>query len=150
MTKPADIPFALDGVPGPRLGALIDYWRGLLRGEATMPFADDLDMAEVEAAVSDAFVLGVFERPLRFRLDLAATPNATAVGDLAGRFLDEVDLPPALAYVRSQAEATVESGAPTLYRHRTSAGAQRPYARLLLPTWGEGHIKLLVGGIEWR
>lgn len=38
---------------------------------------------------------------------------------------------------------------PTLYRHEPS-GSERPYARLLLPAWGEGQVRLLLGGIEWR
>jgi len=140
-------PFAITGPLGPRLDRLMDYWRSLLRGEATMPFADDLDMQRVNACCSDSFVLGVFEKPERFRLDLASTPFAPAVeATLQGRFIDEIDLPTPLEFLRSQADATVEGGSPTLYEH--SGG--RSYARLLLPAWGEGQVKLLLGGVEWR
>src|SRR5690242_12371105 len=143
-------PFAVDAPLGPRLEALMEYWRKLLRGEATMPFADDVDMAKVKALCSDVFVLGVFERPERFRLDLAHTPFAPEVeASLVGRFIDEIDLPTPLEFLRAQADATVEGLAPTLHRH-APAGSERPYARLLLPAWGEGQVKLLLGGVEWR
>jgi hypothetical protein len=94
-------------------------------------------------------VLGVFEKPERFRLDLAKTPHAPQVeGELQGRFLDEMELTNPLDYLRAQADATVESGGPTYYRHSPS-GSERRYARLLLPMWGEGQIRLLLGAIEW-
>jgi len=143
-------PFAIDAPLGPRLEALLDYWRDLRRGQASVPFADDLDMLEVEGLCSDVFVLGVFEKPERFRLDLIRTPNAAAIEETLGdRFIDEIDLPTPLEFLRAQADATVESRAPTVYRHAPS-GAGRGYARLLLPAWGEGQIKLLLGAVEWR
>jgi hypothetical protein len=143
-------PFAIEAPLGPRLETLLDYWRGLLRGEAAMPFADDVDMTKVKALCSDVFVLGVFERPERFRLDLAHTPFAPEIeAALVGRFIDEIDLQTPLEFLRAQADATVESLAPTLYRHQPSASEQ-PYARLLLPAWGEGQVKLLLAGVEWR
>jgi hypothetical protein len=142
-------PFAVDTL-GPRLEQLMDYWRNLLRGEASMPFADDIDMAKAQPLCSDTFVLGVFERPERFRLDLAHTPFAPDIAaKLVGRFLDEIDLPTPLEFLRAQADATVEGLSPTLYRHQPS-GSERPYARLLLPAWGEGQVRLLLGGVEWR
>lgn len=144
------MPFAVDGPLGPRLDKLMAYWRSLLRGEAAMPFADDVDMAEVKTLCSDTLVLGVFERPERFRLDLAHTPFAPDVeATLVGRFIDEIDLPTPLEFLRAQADATVESLGPTLYRH-SPAASEPPYARLLLPVWGEGQVKLLLAGVEWR
>lgn len=143
-------PFAVEAPLSPRLDDLLEYWRGLRRGDAAMPFADDLDMVTAKAMCSDVFVLGVFERPERFRLDLAHTPNAETVETgLTGRFIDEIDLPTPLEFLRAQADATVEGMAPTIYSHRPTI-AERPYARLLLPAWGEGQIKLLLGAVEWR
>lgn len=139
-------PFAIETPLGPRLAAVLDYWRGLLRGEATMPFADDLDMTRVSALVDDVFVLGVFERPERFRLDLAHLRGAAAGEGLQGRFIDELELPTPFEFLRAQADAAVESQAPTVHRQ----GGERAYARLLVPLWGEGQVRLLLGAVEWR
>lgn len=143
-------PFAVDAPLGPRLQSLMDYWESLRRGEASMPFADDVDLMKVKALCSDVFVLGVFERPQRFRLDLAHTPFALQVeAKLEGRFIDEVDLPTPMEFLRAQSDATLEGLAPTLYRH-SPTGSERPYARLMLPAWGEGQVRLLLAGLEWR
>jgi hypothetical protein len=144
------IPFAIDGPLPSSLARLLDYWTNLRRGEATIPFADDLDMTKAKELVSDLFVLGVFEKPERFRLELAHAPNAPRLGDLLlGRFVDEVALEGPLEYLRAQADAAVEGLAPTYYEHE-ARGAERDYARVLLPFWGEGQVKLLLGAIEWR
>jgi hypothetical protein len=143
-------PFAISGSLPTSLANLLDYWRGLLRGEATIPFADDLDLTGAKGLVSDLFVLGVFEKPERFRLELAQTPNAPRLGDLLlGKFLDEIALENPLDYLRSQADSAVESLGPTYYEH-TAHDAGRDYGRLLLPFWGEGQVRLLLGAIEWR
>jgi hypothetical protein len=140
-------PFAINAPLGPRLAAVMDYWRGLLRGEATIPFADDIDMTRVRALTDDLFVLGVFEKPERFRLDLAHLPGAPKIeASLQGRFIDEIDLPTPFEFLRAQADAAVESLAPTLHRQ----GGERAYARLLAPAWGEGQVRLLLGAVEWR
>jgi len=142
-------PFAVDAPLSPKLEAVLEYWRGLCRGQAELPFADDLDMARAAALGADLMVLQVFEKPERFRLDLARTPHAPQVErDLQGRFLDEVSRPSPLDYLRAQADAAVESAAPTCYRH-SPAGAERRYARLVLPLWGEGQIRLLLVAIDW-
>jgi len=150
MNKLTAPPFALEGALGPKLDQLLAYWKGLLRGEAEMPFADDVDPTKVAACCADMFLIGVFEKPRRFRLDVARTPNAPVVEQtLVGRFLDEVELGAPLQFLRAQAEATVESRAPTLYRDRP-VGSELAYARLLAPAWGEGSVRLLVGAIAWR
>jgi hypothetical protein len=144
------MPFAIDGPLPTSLAGLFDYWRSLLRGEATMPFADDLDMTKAKGLVSDLFVVGVFEKPERFRLELAHAPNAPRLQDLLlGRFIDEIALESPLDYLRAQADAAVEGLGPTYYEH-AARGDGRDYARLLLPFWGEGQVKLLLGAIEWR
>ncbi len=143
-------PFSLETPLSPSLDRLLEYWRGLLRGEATVPFADDVNLAKVEAKASDVFVLGVFEKPERFRLEVARTPAAPEVeAAVLGRFIDEVALPCPLEFLKAQASATVESMGPTFYEHRPK-GAERGYGRLLLPAWGEGHVSLLLGAVEFR
>ena len=143
-------PFSIVQPLSPSLDRLLGYWRDLLRGEATIPFADDINMAKVEALTDEAFLLGVFEKPQRFRLDLAHTRQAARIeGAFAGRFVDEVELPNPMEFLKAQASATVESMAPSFYEHRPKH-AERGYGRLLLPAWGEGHVSLLLGAVEFR
>ena len=142
-------PFAVEAPLSQKLEAVLAYWRSLRRGQAEVPFADDLDMGKAAALCADLMVVEVFDKPARLRLDLAATPHAPEVErDLQGRFLDEVSLRSPLDYLRSQCEAAVEGAAPTCYRH-TPTGTERRYARLVLPLWGEGQIRLLLVAIEW-
>jgi hypothetical protein len=149
-TMRAATPFDLTGRAPGRLDHILQGWRDLRRGQATMPFADDLDLPKVETDVDDVFVLGVFESPVRFRFDVVRLPHwPSAQADLADRFLDEVASPAPLQLARAQADATVELGEPTLYQRPAGSDA-RAYARLMLPYWGEGHVKLLLGAVDWR
>ena len=142
------LPFAIDEALSSKLDAVLAYWRALRRGEASIPFADDIDIAAIRALCPDVFILSVFEKPERFRLDLAYAPYAPRIeSELQGRFIDEFDLSSPLDYLRAQADAAVVGLAPTYYRH-TPSGAEAAYGRLLLPTWGEGQVKLLLGAIE--
>jgi len=144
------VPFAIEPPLSGRLEAVLEDWKSLLRGQAEIPFADDLDFARAERLCPDAFLLGVFERPRRFRFELASTPHAPEIArELLGRFIDEVELRGPLHYLRAQAEAAVESLAPSFYEHRPT-GAEHGYGRLLLPAWGEGHVSALLGAVEFR
>ncbi len=143
-------PFALEAPLSHRLEAVRRYWKGLMRGAAAMPLADDLDMTRIKARCPDVFVLGVLERPLRFRLDLAYLPSAPEVERrLVGGFVEDAEPRPPLHQLRAQATATVADGAPTLHEQARTA-SQRGYGRLLLPAWAEGQARLLLGAVEWR
>ncbi len=145
----AEAAFAVPAAPSPALAAVMDEWRALRRGEADIPFADDLDLVRMRALCEDILVLEAFETPRRFRLNLARTPNAPRVErELQGRFLDEIDLAPPLDELAAQAAATVQDCRPT-YHRRNGRAATRGYARLLAPFWGEGQIRLLLGAIAW-
>jgi hypothetical protein len=149
MVRHAD-PFAIQTSLSRRLEDMLQYWRDLRRGEATVPFADDLDMTRIDEIAGDDLLLKVFQKPLRFRLDLAHTPRAPRVeSELVNRFIDGVDLPPPLQFLQSQAAATVESAAPTVYEH-CSKTSEPSYGRVLLPAWGEGHVSVLVCAFEFR
>ena len=137
MTQTA--PFAVDGPLAPPLARLLTYWEGLRRGQAEIPFWDDLSEIKIEASGAETFILDVFSRPERFRindLEVAAVDRER----LLGLFLDDVDLPEVFALLRAQASATAELMRPTLHR---VDGLQR----LLLPAWGEGEVRMLVGGL---
>ncbi|MBS0362330.1 MAG: hypothetical protein JSR98_13205 [Proteobacteria bacterium] len=119
------------------------YWEGLLRGSATVPFADDLNLADLPDLADGLFVIGVFGPPERFRFDLVG--RSLAADDVEGRFLDEIDLHRPFEFLRSQCAATVECRAPTAFR---SDGAAIPYLRLVLPLWSEGRISMLLGAVD--
>lgn len=150
MTK-SDGPFSIAGLEGPRLERVLAHWRELRRGNADIPFWDDLDLPAFRALCGDVFLLDVFEKPQRFRLSLVeAGLSAENEAKVLGRFIDEVDLPPPFGYLRSQCSATIESAAPTLYVRAAKTADDKGYARLLLPAWGEGQIHMLMGAIDWR
>jgi hypothetical protein len=97
-------------------------------------------------------LIGVFDNPLRFRLDLMGADLTEWYGETTGnRFLDEIQLHAPFDELILQCRATVEGCVPTYYR-RTAAGkggADHPggYARLLLPLWGNGRIGMLLGAV---
>ena len=133
-------PYAAPARLSPDLARVKSYWKGLLRGAATMPFSDDLRLTDLPGLAERLFVIDVFEKPERFRFAVVGAGLAQA--PLAGRFLDEVALVPPLDYLRSQCSAAVEAAAPTF--HRNALGC----SRLVLPMWGEGHVNLLLGVVE--
>jgi hypothetical protein len=139
-------PYALPTHLSPDLARVRDYWKGLLRGGAAMPFWDDAKLTDLPELSERLFLVDVFEQPERFRLN---TIGGALKGEaLAGTFLDHADLNWPLEYLRSQASATVECAAPTGYR-REASGDARAYTRLLLPMWGEGRIGMLLGAVAF-
>lgn len=110
-----------------------------------MPFWDDLVLGDMGDLQGDAFTLEVFDKPERFRFGLMGKDlEACCVGEVEGLFLGEDRLSEPFGFLLSQASATVESAAPTLYRSE----GEMPYARLLLPMWGEGRVGLLLGVVD--
>lgn len=140
-------PFALIERLPPRLEFLNRHWGALRRGQADMPFADDIDLTKIETIAGDVFILRVSENPTRFRFDILRLPGWPGASDLANRFLDEITPAAPFDLARAQADATVETRAPSFYEHR-SEGQVRSYARLMLPFWGEGQVKLILGAID--
>jgi hypothetical protein len=130
-------PFPLPAALGRDLAAVEALWRGLRRAQNDIPFADDLKPAALADATGRVLLLDAFEKPERFRFSLLGgdllLPQAKA---LSGKFIDDVDLPGLLGFLRAQASATVEARAPTYHR-----------GRLLLPMWGDGRVSLLLGAM---
>jgi hypothetical protein len=137
MDRPAN-PFPLPATLDPDLTAVEAAWRDLRRAQNDMPFADDLRPAALSAQAGRVLLIDAFEKPERFRFSLLGgdllLPQDKA---LSGKFIDEVDLPAPLGFLRAQASATVEARAPTYHR-----------GRLLLPTWGDGRVSLLLGAVR--
>ncbi len=139
MSK-APPPFALPANLPADLSRLREYWDHLRRGENKIPFADDVSRTALPGLAERLMLIGVFEKPQRFRLDsLGAEIRAAYGNDVAGKFVDEIEGKGPLQFLNAQSSATVEACVPT-YHHDG-------FARLLLPMWGDGHVALLLGGV---
>lgn len=137
-------PFALPSSLEPGLARVHDYWLGLRRGQADIPFTDDVKLSALSNAGVDLILVDVFERPLRFRIAVAGHGMSARDGSpVEDMFADEIVPQAPLNYFLSQCSASVEGRAPTYYR----SAEQRFYARLLLPLWGDGHINGLLGAV---
>jgi hypothetical protein len=89
-------------------------------------------------------LLGVFEGPRRFRIDHIGRDIALRLGfDVNGKFVDEVVLRGPLDDLTAQATAVVDRRTPCYYRHGSE------YCRILLPTWGDGRVGMLIGAVAW-
>jgi hypothetical protein len=143
MDKPAN-PFPLTATLERDLSQVRSYWLGLRRAQNDIPFADDLKPAALAAQAGGMLLIDAFEKPERFRFSLLGGDLLLAQEKaLSGKFIDEVDLPAPLCFLRAQASATVEARAPTYYRDTATA-------RLLLPMWGDGRVSLLLGAVQAR
>jgi hypothetical protein len=138
------LPFEMPPNLEPALARAHEYWLGLRRGQADIPFGDDIKLSMLNDATVDLLLVDVFERPLRFRIAIAGIGIERRYGrPIEDAFADEIAPEPPLNYFLSQCSACVESRAPTYYR-----SANQPfYERLLLPLWGDGHINGLLGAV---
>jgi hypothetical protein len=144
MTKKR--PFAAPSDLEPGLARAHEYWRGLRRGQADIPFADDVKLSALQEADIDLMVIDVFERPTRFRITIAGRRIAGQYGQLVeGLFADEMVPQPPLDYLLSQCSATFEGREPTFYRNTSSC-----HSRLMLPLWGDGHINALLVAVSFN
>jgi hypothetical protein len=124
------------------------YWQGLLRGSAQVPFWDDVDLTDLPDLAGRLFLVGAFDKPERFRLDLIGEELTAAAGrQLAGLFADEIGHAPPFTLLGSQSSATVETAEPSWFEGSLADG--RAYRRLLLPMWGDGRISMLLGVVDW-
>ena len=97
------------------------------------------------------------DRPVRFRCGFGVVGEEIKRqygGDLAGKFLNEIEVRHPLQFLISQSSATIESRRPTYYRHALakkggSSHVEREYARLVLPMWGTGRIGMLLVAFAW-
>jgi hypothetical protein len=138
-----DNPFPLPDRLSSNLQRVFSYWESLERGENNMPFWDDVKLSALPDLADRLLLINVFTGPERFRVNTLGAAAGEQAGALRGKFIDEVALGGRLQYLRAQASATVEARAPTFYR---GAG----FSRILLPMWGDGHIGMLLGTVDWR
>lgn len=139
--------FSLPATLEPELARLRAYWKDLIRGENAMPFSDDVNLSQIPELTSRTLLVQAFETPERFRLEHAGEYVASQYGaPLKGKFTDEVRQQGPLQELTQQCSATLVRRAPTYFRSPADE-RQAVFARLLLPTWGEGHIMLLLGAV---
>ncbi len=136
--------FPLPRTVKPELRRALDYWRDLKRGENDMPFADDVSLAAL--GNSQTFLIKVFASPLRFRFEAADDALHLVNGAPLGRFIDEIPAKDVLSYLLTQCCATVEAGEPT-FCHFGASDSGKEFSRIILPTWGDGHIDLLLAAV---
>jgi len=122
-----------------------------------MPFWDDVNVSALPALSAKLAMIEATDKPVRFRFGFGVVGEEIRKrygGDLAGQFLDEMEVRHPLQFLLSQCSATVESGRPTYYRQAATRGrgsaAQAAYARLVLRLWGNGRIGMLLGAFAWR
>jgi hypothetical protein len=147
----SSIPFALPETIERSLARVRSYWESLKRADNDMPFWDDLKPSELSDQADKLLLIDVFAKPERFRFNFLAKELAQGYGEsLVGKFADETELRDPFAYLRAQCSATVEARAPTYYRRDAGgqAGGATGYARIQLPMWGDGQVKLLLCAVD--
>lgn len=134
-------PFSLPDTLGPTLQKVMSYWQGLKRAGNSMPFWDDVKLSELPA--DRLLLIDAFTDPDRFRINTIGKEAGDADA-LRGKFIGETPLPGWLDDLQAQCSATIETRAPTFYRHDDGSS----YTRILLPMWGDGRIGMLLGAVE--
>jgi hypothetical protein len=141
-------PFALPTKIETKLEAVRHYWLELRRGENEMPFWDDVRLSALPEAKESIMLIDAFERPERFRFGTVGSALRDRYGkDVVGRFANEIEPTSPFEYLSSQCSATLESRAPTYYAHEEATSKRQAYGRLLLPLWGEGGVRMLLGAV---
>ena len=117
-----------------------------------MPFWDDVTTTSLPDLAGSLLLLDVFERPERYRFSYVGRDIMDWYGvQISNDFADEVEVRNPFEYLISQCSATVEGCVPSYYRHVATGmpknRTSKSYARVLLPLWGEGHIRMLLGAI---
>jgi hypothetical protein len=151
MTAPAS-PFSLPEKLPLELNRVREYWQSLKRGEASMPFWDDVKLSSLPDLSGRLMLVDVFENPQRFRLNSIGQDLGARYGaNVTGKFVDEIEVRAPFEYLAAQSSATIEGRAATFYARDASKSAplqQDGYARLLLPLWGNGRIEMVLGAVS--
>jgi hypothetical protein len=142
-------PFSLPANLPPELVKVRNYWEHLKRGENAIPFSDDVALSSLPELRLRLFLLDVFADPPRCRFAQVGRMIAERYGaEIEGAFADEIRGRPPLNHVVAQFSATIEDSSPTFYRYGAGeGGADRSYARIMLPLWGNGRIDMILGAV---
>jgi hypothetical protein len=146
-------PFLLPKDLPPALATVHQYWKDLMRRKNPMPFSDDVNLFKLPELSSQLLMIDVFA-PQRFRFNHLGSEIISKFGsNVTGKFADELELHHPLDYTIAQSSVTVEALAPTLYSCdpvEEEQSGQEGYSRLLLPTWGNGKVELLLGAVVFN
>ncbi|MFI5011252.1 MAG: hypothetical protein ACHQAY_02785 [Hyphomicrobiales bacterium] len=147
-------PFRLPGKIEKDLRLVRKHWASLRRAGNEMPFWDDVKLAALPELAGTMLLIDAFEKPERFRFSIIGRALTERYGkDPTSQFTNEVEPRSPFDYITSQCSATAESRAATYYQHDESGdrGSVKPqsYARILLPLWGEGSVRMLFGAVAW-
>jgi len=113
---PASGPAALP----PRVRQLRDYWESKRHGRI-VPARADIDPAEIKSLLPNLLIAEFFTDPLRVRFRLAGTRVCEAFGyNIAGRWLEELQLSADIAFWTAQYQRLIEAAAP-IYGRTTGA-----------------------------
>jgi hypothetical protein len=106
----------------PRLRQLRDYWESKRRGRTAPPRAD-IDPAEIKPLLPHLLIADLFADPLRVRFRLAGTRVCDAFGfNIAGRWLEELDLTADIGFWLAQYERMIATQAPIYGRTTGTRG----------------------------
>ena len=139
-------PFAVPHKLPSDLDRVLAYWEGLKRGAAEMPFWDDVNLGALPDLEGRLMLIDVFQEPERFRFAIVGKDFAGQKAE-GGAFLDSVTSGPPLDYLRAQCSATVEAAGPTAHTGGGKPDDGGRYIRLLLPLWGEGQVRMILGAV---
>ena len=115
---PASGPAAL----APRVRQLRDYWESKRRGRA-MPARADIDPAEIKPLLPNLLIADLFTDPLRVRIRLAGTKVCETFGfNIAGRWLEELDLTADVGFWLAQYQRMIATPAPVYGRTTGTRG----------------------------
>ena len=146
-------PFPLPKDLSPALASIHQYWKNLMRRENPMPFSDDVNLSQFSEISGQLLMIDVFALQ-QFQFNHLGSEIIRKFGsNVTGKFADELKLHEPLDYTVAQSSVTVEALAPTLYSCDPAGeeqGRQEGYSRLLLPTWGNGGVELLLGAIVFN
>jgi PAS domain len=163
--EPASGPVAL----APRVRQLRDCWESKRRGRL-LPARADIDPAEIKPLLSCLIIADLLADPLRVRFRLAGTKVCEAFGfNVAGRWLEELDLSADVRFWLAQYERLIATQAPVygrtvgmqgpleLFRSDwamfpLSSDGQRVDQSLEIEDWAKGNpmARFDDGTISWR
>ena len=113
------MPYSVPSKLEAELARVRAYWEGLKRGDASMPFWDDVNLAALPDLSGRLMLIDVFDKPLRFRFGIVGKElKARYRADVVGKFSDEIEIRHPFQYLNSQGLATIESRAPTYFASR--------------------------------
>ena len=109
------------------LALVLAFWEGLRRREAEIPFWDDIDISALPDVSGRLMLIEASDQPVRFRCGFGVVGEEIKRqygGDLASKFLDEIEVHHPLQFLISQSSATVESRRPDILPTRIGEGWQ--------------------------